>query len=532
MVSASESSPAAPALSRSEFPVVGIGASAGGLKAFQELLSHLPPSPGLAFVLVPHLDPKQESLLHEILRRSIALPVKEAEDGTRIELDHIYVVKPNTSLTLTDGHLKTDALTRGPLGANNCIDVFLTSLAQRCGEKAIGIILSGSATDGAAGIRAIKSEGGITFAQDDSAEFKSMPQAACQTGSVDYVMPPAEIARELARIARHPFILSPEQLPDAAAELQADEQSFREILGLLEAKTGVPFLSYKSSTLERRILRRMALRQVESLADYQRYLTENPQEIRLLHDEVLVNFTTFFRDPETFDALKAVVYPELVASRSPRSPLRLWVPGCSTGEEAYSLAISLIEFLDEQGSNLPVQLFASDVSEPSINRARTGYYPKTIVADVSADRLRRFFSPADAGGYQISKRIRDLVLFARQDMTQDPPFSRLDILSCRNVLIYLGTALHKRVLPLFHYALRPEGFLLLGPSETADRFPSLFHPIDTKHRIYRKVAGSRVAPELPLERYRAVVEDSGLTNAQRPAPLFDPARAVDRALLA
>src|SRR5258708_16128749 len=250
-------------------------------------------------------------------------------------------------------------------------------------------------------------------------------------------MPPADIARELARIARPPCSLAPEVLPDAAKEVQGDEKSFRDILGLLEAKTGVPFLCYKSSTLERRILRRMALRQVETLSAFLNYLKENPQEIRLLHEEVLVNFTTFFRDPETFDALKALVYPELLANRSPRSPLRLWVPGCSTGEEAYSLAISLIEFLDEQGSSLPVQIFGSDVSEPSINRARAGIYSKNIAANVSVERLRRFFTPAEAGGYQITKRNRDLVLFARQDMTQDPPFSRLDILSCRNVLIYL-----------------------------------------------------------------------------------------------
>lgn len=508
------------------FPVVGVGASAGGLKAFQELLTQMPASPGLAFVLIPHLDPKHESLLHEILARTAAMPIQEADNGTKIELNHVYVVRPNTSLTLVDGHLRMDAFTRGPAGANKCIDAFLVSLAQARGEHAVGIILSGSASDGAEGIRAIKREGGITFAQDDSAEFQGMPRAAQETGAVDYVLSPSDMARELLRIMRHPILVSPE-----AVSPRIDEKAFREILMLLEAKTGVPFLSYKSSTLERRILRRMALRDQATLSGYQKYLQDNPQEIRLLHDEVLVNFTTFFREPDTFEVLKALVFPKLLDNRPAQTPIRIWVPGCSTGEEAYSLAMSLVEYLDEKGSTIPIQIFASDVSEPSITVARAALYPKTIATDVSAERLRRFFAPAEGGGWQLNKRIRDLVLFARQDLTQDPPFSRLDILSCRNVLIYLGTTLHKRVLPLFHYALRSDGFLLLGPSETADRFPTLFQPVDTRHRIYQKLPGSRPQVELALDRYRGPVEDPHPLHLQTATPPFDFSRAVDRSLL-
>ena len=531
MASQAESSkPTPPPRNGNGFPIVGIGASAGGLKAFQDLLTHLPKQPGIAIVLVPHLDPTHESMMSEILRKSTSLPIQEAHDGMKIENNHVYILKPNTSLTLLDGKLRSDALQRAPWGTRHCIDTFLISLARECRGTAIGVILSGSASDGSAGIKAIKAEGGITFAQDSTAEFPGMPEAAAHTGAIDYVLPPKGIAAELTRIARHPYLLAPENITETAV-VKGEEEAYRAILQFLETQTGIPFLSYKSSTLERRLTRRMALRQMDSLGEYHQYLLKNPQEIRLLHDEMLINFTSFFREPGTFDALRSKVYPKLIEGRSPKSPLRIWVPGCSTGEEAYSLAISLVEFLDEKGSSLPVQIFASDVSEPSIAKARSGIYPGSIATDISPERLRRFFLTVDGGGYQISKRIRDLVLFARQDMTQDPPFSKLDILSCRNVLIYLGSGLHKRVLPLFHYALRPEGYLILGPSETADRFPTLFRVVDAKHRIYDKIIGSHTQPELSIERHRIGFDDSVAGTIVKASSVFDAARAIDRAIL-
>jgi len=501
------------------------------LKAFQELLAHLPGKPGLALVLIPHLDPSHESLMPEILGKSSKMPVREAHEHTPLEVDHVYVIKPNTSITLAGGTLETATALSSRSGGRDCIDHFFLSLAHEQRERAIGVILSGTASDGAAGTKAIKGEGGITFAQDHSAEFAGMPTAAVATGAVDYILPPQGIAEELVRIAGHPYVASPGISQEDSEIPEKEGSPFREILHLLEEHSGVPFQSYKSQTLERRVARRMALRKSESLGDYLAYLRKNTAEIRLLHDELLINVTSFFREPATFDALKIVAYPALLENRKEKAPIRIWVPGCSTGEEAYSLAISLVEFLDQKGSSTGIQIFASDVSEPAIAKARLGVYPNTIAGDVSPDRLRRFFLATDNGKLQISKRIRDLVLFARQDMTQDPPFSRLDILSCRNVLIYLGPALHRRVMPLFHYALRPGGFLVLGASESADRFGGLFHPVDGKHRIYSKIAGpSYQHLGLQAEKHRPS-PGGAEREPERVRPEPDLARGADRILM-
>ena len=483
----------------------------------------------MAFVLVPHLDPTHVSLMTEILAQSSKMPVLDADQDAPIRIDHVYIIKPNTSISISKGRLQTG---KGPApsGARESVDHFFLSLALEQRERAIGIILSGTASDGAAGIRAIKDAGGFTFAQDDSAEFQSMPQAAVATGAVDFVLSPPAIARELIRIVKHPFVTSPAGLEASPEAREKDGSPFRQILKILEEQGGVPFCSYKTQTLERRIARRMALHQVETLTSYLTFIKKHPQEARLLHDELLINVTFFFREPGTFDALKTVVFPALMENRPPKAPVRIWVPGCATGEEAYSLAMSLVEFLDEKGSSAGVQVFASDVSDPAIAKARAGVYPASIAADVSPDRLRRFFT-ADNGNYQISNRLRDMVLFARQDMTQDPPFSRLDILSCRNVLIYLGTALHRRVIPLFHYALRPGGFLILGASESADRFGDLFRAVDGKHRIYAKIPGSSHPHFSPLtERHRTGFPP---TDPERETASSEPdvVREADRILL-
>jgi len=510
------------------FPVVGIGASAGGLKALQELLLHLPADLGMAYILIPHLDPRHESLMPQLLRKVSTMPLLEVVEGTKVEPNHVYIVTPNTTISLSNGLLHViKPRIAGPV--QECIDFFLVSLAEAAAEKAIGIILSGTASDGSVGIKAIKADGGITFAQDESAEFSGMPQAAVGTGAVDLVLAPREIAEELAQIAKHPYFTPRSVLAGDDLFQESDGAEFARLLHLLERRTGVEFIHYKPATVRRRIARRMALRRITSLQEYSTYVEENPHESKILQDDLLIHVTTFFRDPDSFEALRAKVFPELLKNRSPRSPLRMWVAGCSTGEEAYSLAITFLEFLDERGESCELQIFASDVNLGSVNRARSGIYEGAISADVSPERLKRFFVPLEAGRYQVNKRVRDLCLFAKQDITRDPPFARLDFLSCRNVLIYLGKTLQNRVIPVFHYALKPTGFLMLGSSETVDGFPESFSTIDKKNKLYQRIPGSQ-AMTLQLSQRRFRMADSGDEKAVEPAP-FNLTEEIDRAIV-
>jgi two-component system CheB/CheR fusion protein len=526
-VTSDRQSTATPAF-RQQFPVVGIGASAGGLKALQELLLHLPADLGMAYVLIPHLDPKHESLMPQILQKVSTMPLREVAEGTRVEPNRIYIVTPNTTLGLSDGVLHT-IKPRIASPTQECIDYFFVSLAEAAGDKAIGVILSGTASDGSVGVKAIKAEGGITIAQDESAEFSGMPQAAIGTGSVDMVLPPRGIAEELARIARHPYFGQRHNLTSDEPLLGSDQPEFAKLLQVLERKTGVEFVHYKPATVRRRIARRMALRRMTTLREYGSYIAENPHEARILHDDILIHVTSFFRDPETFAAVKTKVFPEILKNRSAKTPIRMWVAGCSTGEEPYSLAMAFIEFLDEQRSECEFQIFASDVNDAAIAKARAGLYEGSIVADVSPERLKRFFVPVEGGRFQIGKHVRDLCLFARQDITRDPPYSKIDLLSCRNVLIYLGKALQERVIPVFHYALRPMGFLVLGSSETVDGFPEAFSVVDKKQKLYRKIPGSpeRVL-ELSQRRFRGGLEGSERTSE---APAYDLTKEADRAIL-
>ncbi len=527
-------SPRKPATDTRAFPIVGIGASAGGLAAFRELLEHLPPDTGMAYVLIPHLDPTHESILSEILSKATRFPVREVRGDTVLEPDHAYVLRPDTVLTMAGNRLRISP--REP-GAHHrgCIDQFLISLAREHGDKAIGVILSGSASDGAAGIRAIKAEGGLTFAQDGSASFPEMPRNAIATGAVDFILPPQDIAGELARISGHPYLAGREPDPSDGPRAEAEAGDVARILALLRDATGVEFSHYKQTTVRRRIARRMALCRLEGLDEYLGHLRDAPAEVRALHDEILIHVTSFFREPGSFEALKAAVFPRLMEGRSPDDPVRVWVPGCSTGEEAYSLAILLVEFLAERGGRPAVQVFGTDVSETAIEKARAGHYDGAISLDVSPARLARFFVSAENGTFQIAKTVRDLCVFARQDVTRDAPFSRLDLLTCRNVLIYLGPTLQKRVLPFFHYALKPSGFLMLGPSETLGESRHLFAPVDKKHMIFSKVNGSRpsrvdwnarhapgsAAPGVPRER----------PSRDEPATAFDARSEADRLLL-
>jgi two-component system CheB/CheR fusion protein len=412
------------------FPVVGVGASAGGLEAFTELVEHLPPRPGLALVLALHLDPRHKSQMAEILANVTPLPVREVAEGTPIERDHIYVIPPNTNMALTDGRLTLTPRQAGG-GPHMPIDYLFRSLAAIHKGKAIGVVLSGGGTDGALGAQEIKGEGGITFAQDErTARHPSMPRAAVQNGCVDYVLPPRDIARQLARLARHAYTLD----PGGAADVEADEDAVGNIIALMRTRAGVDFTHYKRSTIRRRILRRMALRGLESLADYHQHLREDRLELERLYEDFLIRVTQFFRDPEAFAALKAQVLPALVDRRRPTAPLRVWVAGCATGEEVYSLAITLLEYLEARPAAVPIKVLATDLNETALEKARAGVFLDNIEIDVSPERLRRFFVRLD-GHYQIAKAVRDLCVFSRHNLAGDPPFSHLDLVSCRNVLI-------------------------------------------------------------------------------------------------
>lgn len=472
------------------FPVVGIGASAGGLEAYSQLLRYLPADTGMAYVLVQHLDPTHPSHLVELLTKVSRLPVVEAHHHQPIQPDHVYIIPPDALLTIDQGTLHLQPRPEGR-GLFMPVDAFLSSLAEERGRLAIGVILSGTGSDGTLGIKAIKAEGGITFAQDSTAPHEGMPRSAISSACVDFVLPPEGIARELLRVSRHPYVHGGRAGSDPAMPAR-DEESLATLFQLLRKGTRVEYVNYKRSTILRRIQRRLLLHRLDRLEDYLRFLNDHPEELAALHQDLLIHVTRFFRDPQTFDALAATVFPDLAKHGPPEEALRIWVPGCSTGEEVYSLAIRLLEFLGHGAAARPIKIFATDISDLALERARTGRYLENIRTDVSEDRLQRFFVREEAG-YQIVKGIRDLCVFARHDMTGDPPFSNLDLISCRNVLIYLAPVLQKRVLPIFHYALKDHGFLLLGGSETIGTLTDLFSPVDARHRIYaRKAARSRL----------------------------------------
>jgi two-component system CheB/CheR fusion protein len=513
---------------RVSFPVVGVGASAGGFEAFGEMLNGLPADTGMAFVLIQHLDPTHESMLAPLLARKSALPVSQVIDGMAVEPNHVYVIPPNATMGIHDGQLK---LTQRPAAGekNMPIDYFFQSLAVSRKEAAIGVILSGTATDGTFGLKAIKAEGGICFAQDEeSAKYPGMPASAIATDCVDFVLPPRKIAAELTRIARHqtssPLVGAPNTAPPPALPA-GNEGHIRKLLLLLRNATGADFTHYKSSTLHRRIARRMLLKKITSIREYVELLRRDGAELDALYQDILIHVTSFFREPETFQLLENQIMPRLIEGKTERDPLRVWVPGCSTGEEAYSIAIVLAEYLGERLGKIPVKIFATDLSESSIEHARAGVYAGTTLAEVRPERLARFFVKSN-GNFQATQSIRDMCTFARQDLTQDPPFSRIDLISCRNVLIYLEPLLQKRILAAFHYALKDKGFLLLGKSETLNAFPDLFILAEKKGKFYRK----RAAANHP--QFRAAAVQDRAIQPDRPVqpamPLADLQKEADR----
>ncbi|MFY9977981.1 MAG: chemotaxis protein CheB, partial [Candidatus Sulfotelmatobacter sp.] len=518
--------------SRTGFPIVAVGASAGGLEAFSALLRALPSHPGLALVFVTHLDPTHESAMVELLARTTTLPVHQAADGMAVARNKLYVLPPNSDMTIRDGVLHLVKRTKDR-GQHMPVDIFCRSLAEDQGPNSVGVILSGTASDGTLGLLAIKSSGGLTFAQDSgSAKYDGMPTSATSAGVVDFVFPPARIARELSRIQK-----APSDSETAKDVFDGKDPLLKEIFRLLKNVSKVDFVDYKSGTVRRRIMRRMNVHHMEDLSDYVALLHSNPQEIEDLFRDLLINVTRFFRDPEVFASLREFVYPKILTNRSSSDPIRIWVPGCSTGEETYSHAIALVETLSDLQIEVPVQIFGTDLSENAIRVAREGIYKAPFVAELSEIRLRRFFHKTE-GNYQVSKTIRDMCVFARQNVFGDPPFSRMDLISCRNVLIYLSRVLQKKVIPIFHYALKPDRFLLVGNSEgLLGSGSELFELVDRRSKIYQKkpvpssvTFGLSIIPD---ERTEQVYEKPNRAGNEEtpPKPSADVQREADRLLL-
>src|ERR1700691_3808551 len=516
------------------FPVVGIGASAGGLEAFSELLRNLPEKTGMAYVLVQHLDPKHTSGLPEILARTTKLPVTEVTQNEKLQPDHVYVIPANTNMLVKGGtlHLGARVLVHGQ---HMPIDNFLRSLAERIGQRAIGVVLSGTASDGTEGCRAIKTAGGLTFAQnEESAKYDGMPRSAVDAGVVDFILTPKDIARELGGISQHPYVTR--VLSDGKYEFRGMVGADLDALfGLLRDSTGVDFTNYKHTTLQRRIRRRMVVHKVEKLKDYLRFIGKKPEELDELYRDLLIHVTGFFREPEAFVALRKHVYPKLFEGRKPDSPIRVWVAGCSTGEEVYSIAITLLEYMWVHSRNISqaataIQIFATDISDTALDRARTGLYTEAAVSEISAERLKRFFIRLD-GGFQVNKSIRDMCIFAKQNLVKDPPFSNLDLVSCRNLLIYLGPVLQRRVIPSLHYALKPAGYLMLGASENLGGFADHFGLVDKKDKIYQKRRTSaRLTTYFANSDYLPIRAGDAKQPRELPAP-FTVEREVEHLLV-
>ena len=469
---------------QSALPVVvaGIGASAGGLEAFGRLLENLPGDTGMAFVLIQHMDPDHESMLGNLLSSKTPIPVLEVTDGAEPRANHIYVIPPNKRMTLKAGKLRLSERRRDGR-PHMPVDEFFIALAESRGSRAIGVVLSGTGNDGTRGLKAIKAAGGITFAQDqDSAKFYGMPASAIAAGCVDFSLPPGKIAEELPRVLDHFYVRSTPSMEELQQPLDGE---LEQICATLRGTTGIDFMNYKPATIRRRITRRMALHRMTTIGQYAKLVETEATEAKQLYEDILIHVTSFFREPDLFRALQETVLSEIVEDRNPHEAIRIWAPGCSTGEEVYSIAMALLEHLGEKQLAVPFQIFGTDISERAIEVARTGIYPESALVEVSPERRRRFFEQVN-GNFQVIKLIREGCVFARHDLAADPPFSRLDLISCRNVLIYLGAELQKRIMATFHYALRTDGFLVTGKSEIMSGHANLFSIRDKKLKIFTR----------------------------------------------
>lgn len=487
--------PKPPPKSSSNFPVVAIGASAGGLEAMIELLKYLPATTGMAFIYVQHLSPDHKSLLTEILSKKTKMKVQEIDDMDKIKPNNVFVIPYNKGLEIKDGNIKL--IPRSEKSIVITIDTLFSSLAQAQKERVIGIVLSGSGSDGTIGIKEIKLEGGLTFAQDDTAKFTSMPHAAIASGAVDFILSPKDIALELARLSKHPYVKTTATKTNGEDLIDNANPDLKSILGQLHKVTGVDFSAYKMNTIKRRIIRRMLLYKITSLKDYAKLLNEKNEETDILYQDLLINVTSFFRDTDSHKYLKENLFPKLLKRKKPGETLRIWVPACATGEEAYSIAMMILEIQGTLMTTTPVQIFATDLSENAIGKARIGIYTKQELETVSPKRIQRFFTKAD-GSFRVNKPVRDICVFAPHNILRDPPFSRLDFISCCNLFIYLDTAAQKKAVNTFHYALNSDGYLMLGKSESISQSGHLFTNINNTHKIFsRKLnSGSNRLPEL------------------------------------
>ncbi len=469
-----------------KLPVAGLVASAGGLDAFKKFFVTMPADSGIAFVLIPHLDPTHESLMVELLTRHTSMPVVEAAQGMAVEANRVYVIPPNRNMTIVGGVLRLT----GPVAHGNwrtSIDLFLRSLADDQQEKAICIILSGTGSHGTVGLEAVKAEGGMAMVQDPkTAGYPTMPESAIATGLADYVLPVEKMPEALVKYVQHGH-----KRAGGVAAVSENPDQLNQVLALLYARTKFDFHSYRKKTLGRRLERRMGLSRFDNVAEYLAHLREHPEEVRRLARDLLVSVTSFFRDPDAFNALEAEVITPLIHAKNADAPLRVWVPGCATGEEPYSLAMLLLEHQTAAQNFRRLQIFATDVDEHSLALARRGVYPEGIAADVSSERLARFFTRANESAWQISKQVRETVTFAVQNLITEAPFSRMDLISCRNLLIYVEPEMEKKIITLLHFALKEGGYLFLGPSETVGGQTDLFEPVSKKWRIYRRIGPAR-----------------------------------------
>ncbi|QJW89648.1 PAS domain-containing protein [Spirosoma taeanense] len=518
-------------------PIVAVGASAGGIDAFSQLLANLSPTTGLAFVYIQHLDTGYDSHLIDILSQKTSMRVVEADHLLPIEPNQVYVIPTGKDLEVIDGvltlvtHPKSHLPARS--GMHMPIDQFFIKLADQQKNAAIAVILSGTATDGTLGLRAIKVAGGITFAQDETAQFQGMPKSAISEGVVDWVLPPAQIAKELEALSQQMTVFQQPELTEPDDDSENGAESITTIIQLLRRSVGVDFSHYKITTIRRRIIRRMLLLKLETLREYTPYLEQNPEEVQLLYNDLLINVTTFFRDHETMDYLKKVLFARILADRNPRQPLRIWIPACSTGQEAYSLAMILLEVLGDRSSGIGIQIFATDLSEQAVAKARLGSYTRGEVMDVSPKRLQRFFTKID-DHYRINRNVRDLCVFAQHNVLKDPPFSRVDLISCRNLLIYLDNVFQRKAISLFHYALNPSGILLLGKSETIGNATNLFAPVSKNYKVFlrKNDAASRTTFDMGVRQGfdRQTEPSQSTVSAELPAypSKFSLANDLDR----
>jgi len=500
-----------PEINPPDFPIVGIGSSAGGLETLEIFLRHVPPESGMAFIVIQHLDPNHQGLMAELLQRATPMPVAQVTDRTRVQPDHVYIIPPNKDLSLLHGVLHLLAPVT-PRGLRLPIDFFFRSLAEDQQERSIGVILSGMGSDGTLGLRAIKEKAGVAFVQEPaSAKFDGMPHSAIEAGLADVVAPVEALPGKIVAYLQHAPTLASQH------DEEKNNSGLEKIIILLRAQTGHDFSLYKKSTINRRVERRMSLHQLNQIDVYVRFLRENPQEIDLLFRELLIGVTSFFRDPQAWECLKTEALPALLTVRPSSLALRAWVPGCATGEEAYSLAILFKEALEtlQPAQNFSLPIFATDLDSHAIDRARDGVFPLNIAADVSPERLARYFIQNERG-YQVNKTIREMVVFAPQNMIMDPPFTHLDLLICRNLLIYLTPEMQKKLLPLFHYSLNPGGFLFLGSAETIGSFSHLFTPLNSKARLYRRLDATPAAAPVDFPATFAVSRSGGQPQPEKP----------------